>query len=135
MRVDSKTIGQVNAAGTRRAGASGARFDADGPEPSARASSSSATAAPQSLDALIALQAQDDPADRRRRRVAHGQSLLDALDRLKAALLGGRVAPAELLRIVALIGQRPDMSGDPRLDDLIAQIELRAQVELAKLGH
>jgi hypothetical protein len=34
-----------------------------------------------------------------------------------------------------MLEQRRDTSGDPRLDGIIAEIELRAAVELAKLGR
>ncbi|TGD98948.1 flagellar assembly protein FliX [Methylobacterium nonmethylotrophicum] len=87
------------------------------------------------LGAILTLQSQDEvPAERRRRATKRGHDILDALDRLKAALLGGRVAAAELQAIAGRLAERGGGTGDPRLDDLLAQIDLRAQVELAKLG-
>ncbi|WP_331311847.1 flagellar assembly protein FliX [Methylobacterium oryzae] len=71
--------------------------------------------------------------ERRRRSAQRGQDLLDGLDRLKAALLGGRVAPQDLRAIAGRLNERAGLSGDPRLDGLMAEIELRAAVELAKL--
>jgi len=44
------------------------------------------------------------------------------------------VPTADLQRIAAQLAERRDLSGDPRLDDLLSHIELRARVELAKLG-
>lgn len=86
------------------------------------------------LDAILTLQGGEDaPRERRRRSVKRGQDLLDGLDRLKLALLGGRVATHELRMIAGRLGDRAESSGDPRLDGLIAEIELRAAVELAKL--
>ena len=87
-----------------------------------------------SLSAILTLQSQDEiAADRRRRATKRGHDLLDALDRLKAALLGGRVAAADLKAIAARLAERNGSTGDPRLDDLLGHIELRAQVELAKI--
>ncbi|QRE74608.1 flagellar assembly protein FliX [Methylobacterium aquaticum] len=87
-----------------------------------------------SLSAILTLQSQDEiAADRRRRATKRGHDLLDALDRLKAALLGGRVAVSDLKAIAARLAERNGSTGDPRLDDLVAHIELRAQVELAKI--
>ena len=87
-----------------------------------------------SLSAILTLQSQDEiAADRRRRATKRGHDLLDALDRLKAALLGGRVATADLKAIAARLAERNGSTGDPRLDDLLGHIELRAQVELAKI--
>ncbi|BAQ46079.1 MULTISPECIES: flagellar assembly protein FliX [Methylobacterium] len=86
------------------------------------------------LSAILTLQCQDEiSADRRRRATKRGHDLLDGLDRLKAALLGGRVAASELKAIAGRLAERSGNTGDPRLDDLIGHIELRAQVELAKL--
>lgn len=86
------------------------------------------------LDAILTLQGnQDAPQERRRRSVKRGHDLLDGLDRLKAAILGGRVATHELQAIAGRLSEHAESSGDPRLDGLVADIELRAAVELAKL--
>jgi hypothetical protein len=86
------------------------------------------------LDAVLLLQAESEtPQERRRRSAKRGQDLLDGLDRLKAAILGGRVATHELRTIAGRLSERGGASGDPRLDGLMAEIELRAAVELAKL--
>ncbi|MCE4225686.1 flagellar assembly protein fliX [Methylobacterium sp. C25] len=86
------------------------------------------------LDAILTLQGNEDaPQERRRRSVKRGHDLLDGLDRLKAAILGGRVATHELQAIAGRLSDRAESSGDPRLDGLVAEIELRAAVELAKL--
>jgi hypothetical protein len=50
----------------------------------------------------------------------------------KASILSGRIAGAELLRIRALLAERRQATDDPSLDDVLAHIELRAEVELAK---
>lgn len=46
----------------------------------------------------------------------------------------GRVSTRELQAIASRLSERAGSSGDPRLDGLIADIELRAAVELAKLS-
>ena len=51
------------------------------------------------IDALIALQGQDDPAERRRRAVERGRTALNALDELKIEVLGGTLGPSTLLRL------------------------------------
>jgi hypothetical protein len=86
------------------------------------------------LDAVLLLQGEaETPQERRRRAAKRGHDLLDGLDRLKAALLGGRVAPQDLRAIAGRLAERSASSGDPRLDALMGEIELRAAVELAKL--
>ena len=101
---------------------------------SAGAGAAAAPASLAGLDAVLLLQAEaDTPRERRRRTARRGHDLLDGLDRLKAALLGGRVAGHELRAVAARLAERSGLSGDPRLDGLMAEIELRAAVELAKL--
>lgn len=88
-----------------------------------------------SLDGLLALQAEEDTQERRRRQALRGHDLLDGLDRLKAALLAGRVPLGELERLKTLLAARAATSGDPQLDEVLGHIELRLAVELAKLGR
>lgn len=86
------------------------------------------------MDALLAIQHDNEPEERRRRSLKRGHDLLGALDGLKAGLLCGRVREGDLRALTAQLSQCRDLSGDPRLDELLGHIELRAQVELAKLG-
>jgi hypothetical protein len=134
MRVDQKpSLSPSGASTAQRRGPAGQRFSVS--EGGAEKASASAPSAPlATVDALLALQSDADPRERKRRSVQRGNDLLDALDRLKAALLSGRVPTADLQAIAARLGERRELSGDPRLDDLVSHIELRAQVEMAKLG-
>jgi hypothetical protein len=134
MRVDTKVSGLPLSNAAPQRGVAGTRFSLDqkgGPSEAKRA----ASAAPLvTMDALIAVQGQEDPTERRRRSLRRGHDLLHSLDRLKAALLSGRVQARELQDLGRqLVGHRSD-SGDSGLDEVVAHIELRAQVELAKLG-
>lgn len=139
MRVDTRfaaaAAGALNA--SRRAAAPGAFAPAGTEEaPRAATAGTSRTGMLTGLDALLTLQGQDGAEaqkERRRRSVQRGHDLLDGLDRLKAALIGGRVATRDLQAIAGRLAERMAESGDPRLDGLVAEIELRASVELAKL--
>ena len=86
------------------------------------------------IDALIALQGEDQPGSRRRRAVMRGQVALDALDELKHALLAGTLAPATLLRLRSVATELKGDSGEAGLDGVLAEIELRIEVEIAKLA-
>ena len=93
-----------------------------------------ATVAPAtSLDALLALQAVEDPLLKKKKLVRRGTQLLDTLEDMKADLLTGRVSESRLNQLMAVLGQARDKA-DPRLDSLLDDIELRARVELAKRG-
>jgi hypothetical protein len=86
------------------------------------------------IDALIALQGVEDPIERRRRVVKHGRRALDALDELKLGLLAGTLDQATMLRLKSAAADLKEGSGDERLDSVLAEIDLRVEVELAKAG-
>jgi hypothetical protein len=86
------------------------------------------------IDALIALQGIEDPVERRRRAVKHGRRALDALDEIKIGLLSGTLDQATMLRLKSVAADLHDASGDDRLDQVLAEIDLRVAVELAKAG-
>lgn len=135
MRVDTRFVTQAAgpAAGGRRPEAATA-FALDQHPATAAAAGSPATASLAGLDAILTLQGQTEtPMERRRRSAQRGHDLLDGLDRLKASLLSGKVSTRDLQAIAGRLSDRAGLSGDPRLDGLVADIELRAAVELAKL--
>jgi Class II flagellar assembly regulator len=86
------------------------------------------------IDALIALQGIEDPVERRRRAVKNGRRALDALDELKLGLLAGTLDQATMLRLKSVAADLHDASGDDQLDQVMAEIDLRVAVELAKAG-
>ena len=86
------------------------------------------------IDALLALQGVEDPTERRRRAVKYGRRALDALDELKLGLLAGALDQATMLRLKAVAADLRDPTGDERLDQVMAEIDLRVAVELAKAG-
>jgi len=86
------------------------------------------------IDALLALQGVDEPGERRRKAVKRGRSALDALDALKLGLLSGSLDSGALMRLKSAAIGLADSTGDPGLDTVLAEIELRVGVELAKIG-
>ena len=86
------------------------------------------------IDALMALQGVEDPTERRRRSVKSGRDALDLLDELKVGLLGGPLSDTTLLRLKTAAADLKSPSGDTGLDTVLAEIDLRVEVELAKAG-
>lgn len=86
------------------------------------------------VDALIALQGVEDPAERRKRAVGRGRQALDVLDALKVGVLGGDLDPMVIGRLKATSESLKGSTGDPGLDGVLAEIDLRVAVELAKAG-
>jgi hypothetical protein len=134
LRIDNtartNNVGQRSAA---RPAGGGPQFQIGEPSTAPRAASV-ATAAPASaIDALLAMQAVEDPTQGRKKQLRRGRSLLDTLDMIKADLLMGRISEGHLNQLMTLIGQARDRQ-EPGLDGVLDDIELRARVELAKRG-
>ena len=88
------------------------------------------------IDALLAMQGiADDPVERRKRSVQRGKRALDVLDDLKIGLLSGNFDSATVGRLREAAANLKSSSGDPGLDSVLSEIELRVEVELAKAGQ
>lgn len=85
------------------------------------------------LDSILALQDMGDATDGRSKGLAHGEQLLDILDSVRDGLLAGGIPRSTLNRLAVAVTRRHDVFADPKLQDVLDQIELRAHVELAKL--
>ena len=86
------------------------------------------------VDALIALQGVENSTERKKRAAAKGRTALDALDALKIGLLDGSVDRSTLARLQVASDGLSEASGDPMLDAILGEIDLRVAVELAKAG-
>jgi hypothetical protein len=123
------------ASSARRTGSTGFSL----PEDVASTADTRATMAPKAtanIDALLAMQGiEEDPAERRRRSVARGRGALDVLDDLKIGLLSGNFDSSTVARLRDAAANLKASSGDPGLDAVLSEIELRVEVELAKAGR
>jgi Class II flagellar assembly regulator len=133
----SATGGPTSATGprpARGAGGEGFRIEAFTPAgPPASAGAVSTAGAVMGVGALLALQEVGSPLERRRRSVWRASSLLDELEGLKIALLGGSFGRVDLDRLTRVVREQRDATEDPKLEMLLDEIETRALVELAKL--
>jgi hypothetical protein len=85
------------------------------------------------LDSILMLQGLDDSTQGKSKGLQHGEHLLDLLDSVRDGLLAGGIPRATLNRLAVAVTRRHDSFADPKLQDVLDQIELRAHVELAKL--
>ncbi len=85
-----------------------------------------------SLDALLALQETLSPTERRKRAIRRGGGLLDQLDQIKLTLLEDGDPRHALDRLRAMSREARDNTEDCGLDGVLDEIDLRAEVELAK---
>lgn len=88
------------------------------------------------LDALIALQSYGDATSEEAVKKAkkRARDLLDLLDQLRMGLLSGEMAVGSIRNLTDTIAAERAQITDPRLAEVLDEIDLRAQVELAKLG-
>ena len=124
------------AAATKRTSSSGFALP---DQESAAAPETRAASAPKAaagIDALLALQGiEEDPTERRKRSVQRGRGALDVLDDLKIGLLSGNFDASTVSRLRDAAANLKSSSGDPGLDAVLSEIELRVEVELAKAGQ
>lgn len=109
-----------------------ARALAEGPSQPA---SPAGTSPVQTVNALLALQEVGDSTEGRRRARRHAEDLLDKLEELRLAIALGEVPLAQLETLAHSLAQRQGAAGDPKLAQIINEIEIRAAVELAKRGR
>ncbi len=84
---------------------------------------------------LLTVQEVEDSLEEKKRAIQRGDDLLDQLGDLRDGLLTGRFSSASLDRILSMVQERRRQVNDPVLREILQEIEVRAAVELAKLGQ
>jgi len=134
---DRPVQGPARKDGTRKSGEAGHSFSrliARGEE--AGETHAAGSAAPATgVDALLSLQeVSDGLSGRRRQAVKRGRTLIEHLEEIRIGLLTGRLSRERLIQLARILREprAPDL--DPTLAEALAEVELRAEVELAKLS-
>ena len=83
-------------------------------------------------DSLLVLQEVPDATSGTSRAKLRAQDLLDQLDEVRHGLLAGALSRRMLDRLARIARSERQSVDDPRLQELLDEIELRAAVELAK---
>jgi hypothetical protein len=122
-----------DAAAARRAGAGG--FSLSEGANAAMRNAPGHLQAISGVDVLVALQGLEDRTERRRRAVRRGRDALDALDALKLGLLSGSLDQPALDRLKSMAADLTAATGEQGLDSVLAEIDLRVRVEIAKLSR
>lgn len=133
--MEIKGSGRVEAAGIRRVnkvtGGSDSTFSVTATD--TRAAAVSAPGPLTALDSILTLQGMDDSMNQRSKGLQRGEQLLDMLDQVRDGLLAGGIPRSTLNRLAVAVGRRHEGFADPKLQNVLDEIELRAHVELAKL--
>ena len=85
------------------------------------------------IDTLLGLQEVDDVLVNTGRAKRRALNILDRLDDLRLQILEGRISPERLASLAQFANSRRATVTDPKLLEVLDEIDLRAQVELAKL--
>ena len=87
------------------------------------------------VGALIAAQSFEDPAEKKAkgRMIARAGQVLDALDRVHHGLLAGQLTLGDAENVSRAVAAQREKIADPALNGLLDEVDLRAQVELAKM--
>ena len=93
------------------------------------------------LGGILAAQAVDPDTgraptyDERKRRARRGEEILERLEEIRRGLLQGTIPKDRLATLARLVREKRERGADPLISQLLDEIELRAEVELAKLAH
>ncbi len=134
-----ETKGPGKAAKSKKASSAGASGSADFSQyvqggvseaPSAQATQSIAQ-----LDSLLAAQEVEDPAQRsaRKRSFVRADSILDKLEEVRLKMLVGNLTVGHMVDVADVVASHRDKIDDPQLVSIMDEIDLRAQVEIAKV--
>lgn len=95
----------------------------------------SGTAGISVADAIFATQMVNDEEEKeiRKKLCKRGATLLEKLEEIRDGLLLGHISKDQLIDISRMVKERRFETADTRLKEIIDEIELRVEVELAKL--
>ena len=131
-QIQSKTIKKV----APKKAAGGVKFKAQvgSSEASASAHGVSGSAPITSVDALLALQEVPDATEGRSKGLMRAEEMLEMMEEIRKGILLGSIPVPNLRNLADLARNHQNKTDDPKLNELLSEIELRAEVELAKLG-
>lgn len=107
-------------------------FVASGPKEAAPAAAAQSIA---KIDVLLAVQGTEDPAQgaARKRMQMRAQSVLKELEKIRISLLAGNMTVGHVIDIADVIASHRERISDPGLVSILDEIDLRAQIEIAKM--
>lgn len=99
------------------------------------ADGSSATHSVARVDSLLSIQAAEDPTERaaKRRMQQRADKILGELDKIRLGLLTGTITVGHVLNVADVVAAHREKIMDPKLTAVLDEIDLRAQVEIAKI--
>lgn len=86
------------------------------------------------VDALLSVQATESPTERaaKKRMRERADDILGELDKLRHGLLTGTMTLGQVVDIADVVASHRERVTDPKLTAILDEIDLRAQIEIAK---
>lgn len=135
MRITGTNATSLSATPSAARRAAGGTFTLSEGDTPSKTSSASGLRSVGTLDSLLALQGIDDLLERKKRGAAKGRRALDVLDELKLGMIDGSLDTGTVARLKVAAEGLTDSTGDSGLDGVLAEIDLRVAVELAKAAR
>ncbi len=87
------------------------------------------------VDVLLAAQGSEDPAERasRGKMKKRADDILHQLEKIRLGMLTGGLSVGNLIDIADVVAAHRERIGDPQLAGILDEIDLRAQIEIAKM--
>ena len=134
MKVESSKAAGIS--GVRRGGKTGKAGSSDFSkllDETAEAGDSTGVSGVRAVDSVFAAQEVGDREGSARRARERADLMLDRLDDIRHGLLMGAIPHDRLQELASTVRQQRESFDDPRVVEILDEIELRALVELAKL--
>jgi hypothetical protein len=131
----SKTQKTAKSDKTKKAGKSDGSFGAMVTGAAQNVGNVEATKSIAKVDALLAVQGAGDATEskKRHRMRQRADKILQKLEGLRVSLLSGSLTVGQVIDIADVVASHREKITDPELSTLLDEIDLRAQIEMAKM--
>lgn len=120
---------------TGKAGSTSFSTHLEGADDVESASGASGASALGAVSGVYGIQEVDDALARAAKGKLRATDLLDRLEDLRMDILDGSLSPDKLRQLSHVVNMRRPEVTDPRLGEILDEIDLRAQIELAKFSY
>lgn len=117
---------------TTKSGSTGGSSFAKHLDDSSESGAATGVTSAAAIAGVLGVQEVDDALERASRGKMRAEDILDQLDSLRVDILTGAISRDKLLQLAHIVHARRLEVTDPRLGEILDEIDLRAQVELAK---
>ena len=139
MKIDGPNSAQ-KAGAAKKAGKSGASSEGGfgsmlGVDESGEATHTAGANVIARVDVLLAAQGSEDPAEKKAKQKMQkrGSEILHQLDKIRLGMLTNNMTVGNLIDIADVVAAHRERINDPQLAGILDEIDLRAQIEIAKM--